>query len=44
MPEVDPEGNAAEVEFSADDIGIDSADGTPVTVTIVNKTESYITE
>ena len=44
MPEVDPKGNAAEVEFSADDIGIDSADGTPVTVTIVNKTESYITE
>lgn len=44
MPEVDPEGNAAEVEFSADDIGIDSADGTPVTVTIVNKVESYITE
>lgn len=44
MPEVDPEGNAAEVEFSADDIGIDSADGTPVTITIVNKVKSYITE
>lgn len=44
MPEVDPEGNAAEVEFSADNIGIDSADGTPVTITIVNKVKSYITE
>lgn len=42
MPEVDPEGNAAEVEFSCDDIGIASADGSPVTVTIVNKTESYV--
>lgn len=44
MPEVDPEGNVAEVEFSADDIGIDSADGTPVTITIVNKVAQYITE
>ena len=44
MPDVDPEGNAAEIEFSADDIGIDSADGTPVTITVVNKVESYITE
>lgn len=43
MPEIDPEGNAAEVEFSADDIGIASADGTPVTITIVNKVESYTT-
>lgn len=44
MPEVDPEGNAAEVEFSADDVGIASADGTPVTITIVNKVQSYVTE
>ena len=44
MPEVDPEGNAAEIEFSADDIGIASADGTPITITVVNKVESYITE
>lgn len=41
MPEVDPEGSAAEVEFSAEDVGIASADGTPVTITVVNKVESY---
>ena len=41
MPEVNPEGGSAEVEFSADDIGIAAADGTPVTITIVNKVESY---
>lgn len=40
-PEVDPEGNSAEVEFSADDVGIASKDGTPVKITIVNKVESY---
>lgn len=40
-PEVDSEGNAAEVEFSADDVGIASKDGTPVKITIVNKVESY---
>ena len=44
MPEVDPEGNAAEIEFGADDIGIASADGTPITITVVNKVESYIAE
>ena len=41
MPAVDPEGNAAEVEFSADDVGIASAGGTPVTVTVTNKVQSY---
>ncbi len=41
MPEVDPEGNSAEVEFSADDIGIASKDGTPVTITLVNKVKGY---
>lgn len=41
MPEVNPEGGSAEVEFSADDIGIASADGTPVTITVVNKVASY---
>ncbi len=41
MPEVNPEGGSAEVEFSADDIGIDSADGTPATITIVNKVDKY---
>lgn len=41
MPSVDPEGNSAEVEFSADDIGIATADGSPLTITIVNKVETY---
>lgn len=41
MPEVDPEGGAAEIEFSADDVGISSADGSPVTITLTNKVESY---
>lgn len=41
MPEVDPEGNAAKVEFSADDVGVSSKDGSPVTITIVNKVQSY---
>ena len=40
-PEVDPEGSAAEVEFSADDIGVASKDGTPVKITLVNKVQSY---
>lgn len=40
-PEINPEGNAAEIEFSADDIGIMSKDDTPVTITIVNKVASY---
>lgn len=41
MPEVNPEGGSAEVEFSADDIGIASSDGTPVTITVINKVERY---
>lgn len=41
MPEVDPEGDAAEVEFTADNIGVSSKDGSPVTITIVNKVETY---
>jgi hypothetical protein len=40
-PEVDPEGDAVDLEFSADDVGIASKDGTPVTITIVNKVASY---
>lgn len=40
-PEIDPEGNSAEIQFSADDIGIASKTGTPITITIVNKVESY---
>ena len=41
FPEVDPAGGAAEVEFSFDDIGVAERAGSPVTVTIVNKTQSY---
>lgn len=41
MPEIDPEGNAAEIEFSADNIGVASKDGSPVKITLVNKTENY---
>lgn len=44
FPEVDPEGGAAEIEFSFDDIGITEKGGSPITVTIVNETESYVTE
>lgn len=40
-PEIDPDGAAAEVEFSADNVGIASKTGTPVTITIVNKVSSY---
>lgn len=40
-PEANPDGNSAEVEFSADDVGIASKTGTPVTVTVVNKVKSY---
>ena len=40
-PDIDPNGGAAEIEFSFDDIGVASASGSPVTVTIVNDTASY---
>lgn len=42
FPEVNPDGGAAEVEFSFDGVGVDSRDGSPVTATIVNETESYL--
>lgn len=41
FPEVNPEGGAAELEFSFDDIGVETRSGSPVTVTVVNETESY---
>lgn len=41
-PDVDPDGAAAEMEFSFADIGIESKDDSPVTITIVNGTEKYI--
>jgi len=41
MPEVDPEGNAAEIEFKADNIGVASSAGSPISIELVNKTASY---
>lgn len=41
FPSVDPEGGAAELEFSFENVGVDSRDGSPVTVTFLNDTESY---
>ncbi len=41
FPEVDPSGGAAEVEFSFSDIGVASASGTPVKITITNDVASY---
>lgn len=40
-PSVDPEGGAAELEFSFENVGVDSREGSPVTVTFLNDTESY---
>lgn len=40
-PDVDPNGGAAEIEFSFEDIGVAAASGSPVTVTITNDTASY---
>lgn len=42
FPEVDPEGGAAEIEFSFDDIGITERNGSPVTVTVCNSTSQYV--
>ncbi len=42
FPEVNPDGGGAEVEYKFDDIGVDSPNGSPVVVTIVNETESYL--
>ncbi len=41
FPEVDPEGGAATIEFSFDDIGIASRDGSPITAIVRNDTASY---
>lgn len=41
-PEVAPDGGAAEIEFSFDDIGIEAKSESPVTVTVVNDTASYV--
>lgn len=41
FPSVDPEGGAAELEFTFDNVGVDSRGGSPVTITFENDTESY---
>ena len=42
FPSVDPEGGAAELDFSFDDVGVDSREGSPVTITFYNDTEKYV--
>ena len=41
FPSVDPEGGAAEIDFSFDNVGVESRSGSPVTITFENDTESY---
>ena len=41
FPSVDPEGGAAELEFTFDNVGVDTRGGSPVTVVFENDTESY---
>ncbi len=42
FPSVDPEGGAAELDFNFDNVGVDSRDGSPVTITFYNDTEKYV--
>ena len=42
FPEVDPAGGAAEIEFSFDNIGVAAAAGSPVTITVTNAVEEYV--
>lgn len=41
FPEVNPDGGAAELEFTFDDIGVTTRDGSPITVNITNATGTY---
>lgn len=41
FPDVNPSGGAASMQFSFDDIGVESANGTPLTVIIENDTAKY---
>lgn len=41
FPSVDPEGDAATLDFAWDNIGIESRDGSPITVIVTNKTAAY---
>ncbi|MBQ9041585.1 MAG: hypothetical protein IJ111_02090 [Eggerthellaceae bacterium] len=40
-PDVDPNGGAAEMEFSFDNVGVESAGGSPITIVAHNAVESY---
>ncbi len=42
FPDVDPAGGAAEFEFSFDNIGVAAAGGSPVTFTVTNEVEEYV--
>lgn len=42
FPEVDPAGGAAQIEFSFDEIGVNSAAGSPITVSVINEVEKYV--
>lgn len=41
FPDVDPNGGAAEMEFSFDNIGVETAGGSPITIVAHNAIESY---
>lgn len=41
FPSVNPEGGAAELDFSFDNVGVESRGGSPVTITFENDTQSY---
>lgn len=41
FPEVNPDGGAAELEFTFDDIGVNTRGGSPVTIEIINAVEAY---
>lgn len=41
FPEVDPEGNEATIQFTTDAAIVSSATESPITITLVNKVESY---
>lgn len=41
FPEADPEGNEATIQFSCDSAIVRDANSSPVTITVVNKVESY---
>lgn len=43
FPEADPEGNEATIQFSCNSAIVRDANSSPVTITVVNKVESYTT-